>query len=81
MRHIQRSILLVLCLTFLFPSFGGAQEEKQSSDLFIVIVNDNREFIDKTEKLLFSFKYPSEYAMVEDFRMVLLEFRKAEKTF
>ena len=51
MQHIHHSILFLICLTVLFASFVGAQE-KRSSDLFVVIVNDNRGFIDRTGKIV-----------------------------
>lgn len=51
MRHIQRSILLLICLTVLFASFVGAQS-KVSDDLFVVIVNDKRGYIDRTGKIV-----------------------------
>jgi WG containing repeat len=51
MRHIQHSILLLICLTVLFASFVGAQE-KQSSDLFKIKVNDKYGFIDKSGKVV-----------------------------
>ena len=51
MRHIQRSILLLICLTVLFASFVGAQE-KQSGDLFVIRVNKKYGFIDKTGKIV-----------------------------
>ncbi len=51
MRHIQRSILLLICLTVLFASFVGAQE-KQSSDLFPISVKRKAGFIDRTGKVI-----------------------------
>ena len=51
MRYIQRSILLLICLTVLFASFVGAQE-KQSSDLLLVRVNEKAGFIDRNGKII-----------------------------
>ncbi len=51
MQHIQRSILLLICLTVLFASFVAAQE-KQSGNLFVVTVNGKQGYIDKTGKIL-----------------------------
>ncbi len=51
MRYFSRSILLLICLTVLCASFVGAQE-KQSRDLFIVIVNDKRGFIDRSGRIV-----------------------------
>ncbi len=62
MRHIHHSILLLICLMVLFASFVGAQE-KQSSDLFVVIVNDKRGFINRTGKVVIE----PQFDQVQDF--------------
>jgi len=51
MRHIQRSILLLICLTILFASFVGAQK-RQSVDLLLVRVNEKVGFIDRMGKII-----------------------------
>ena len=51
MRHIQPIILILICLTVLSASFVVAQEN-QSSDLFVVIVNDKRGFINRSGKIV-----------------------------
>lgn len=56
MRHIHHSILLLICLTVLFASFAGAQM-KESNDLFTIIVNGKKGFIDKTGKVVIAPKF------------------------
>jgi WG containing repeat len=68
MRHIQRSILLLICLTVLFASFVGAQE-KQSSDLFKIKVNGKYGFIDRTGKVVIE----PQFQGVDDFSEDLAE--------
>lgn len=51
MRHIQRELLLLICLTVLFASFVGAQE-KRSSDLLLIRVNEKAGFIDRNGKII-----------------------------
>ena len=51
MQHINRSILLLICLTVLFASFVGAQE-KRSSDLLLIRVNERAGFIDRSGKIV-----------------------------
>lgn len=51
MRNIHHPILLLICLTVLFASFVGAQKT-ESSDLFSIIVNGKKGFIDKTGKIV-----------------------------
>ncbi len=65
MLHIQRSILLLICLTVLFASFVVAQE-KQSSDLFQIKLSGKYGFIDKTGKFIIEPQFESELTGVAE---------------
>lgn len=60
MRHIHHSILLLICLTILFASFVGAQEN-QSRDLFKVKVNNKYGFIDKFGNIVIEPRFQGVY--------------------
>lgn len=48
------------------PTFGSA--DKFVDGIARIILNGNFGYIDKTGRILFIFKYPSDYAMAKDFR-------------
>src|SRR5688572_11015127 len=63
MRYIQRSILLLICLTVLFACNTAQtqkkqsyetppQVSKQSNNLFVIMVNKKYGFIDRTGKIV-----------------------------
>ena len=62
MRHIQRSILLLICLTFLFASFVAAQGKL--GDLFVVTVKGKQGYINKAGKIIIKpqFRGASEFS-------------------
>ena len=72
MRHIQYSILLLICLTVLFASFVGAQE-KRSNDLFQIKLNGKYGFIDKTGKVVIEPKFDAVSDFSEDLAAVRIE--------
>jgi hypothetical protein len=51
MRYTHHSILLLICLTVSFASFVAAQEN-QSSDLFVIMVDNKVGFINRTGKIV-----------------------------
>lgn len=72
MRHIQRSILLLVCLMVLFVSFVGAQE-KRASNLFIIRVGGKAGFIDKNGKIIIEPQFENAEDFLEGIAPVKVE--------
>lgn len=51
MRFLTRTVLIAVCLTVLSVPFASAQAS-DGSDLFVIIVNDKRGYIDRTGKIV-----------------------------
>lgn len=56
------------------PTFGSA--DKFVDGIARILLDGNFGYIDKTGRILFTFKYPSDFAMVEDFRGGLARVQK-----
>ena len=81
MRHIQRSILLLLCLAVLFACDIAQMQEKQfnetqpkassqSNNLFVIMVNKKYGFIDKTGKIVIEPQFEFANDFVEGLALV-----------
>lgn len=49
---MKRTLTFIVCLIIFVPSAGVRAQERQSSGLFVVIVNDKRGYIDRAGKII-----------------------------